>query len=245
MPEETQTDWLAGPVPEGFQLAEIQRARCVFLGHNNEYVGEVWSAIEKTLRQWMSENRMKLDSSFELEDVDPNPTFMVSTEVRKKFHTCSDFISALASVAEYKPVIDIIKNYSFAHIMASVCLYYMEKNLFKEASRASYWLGRKEISQYKEQKKIANKSSHIKDEKAKKFAQKIAGDTWIEEQECNAPVTHKQDMLNYVSEQLVLDGYKGKSGNETGYSRRIIWEWIKHLAPPEVKKPGRPSKKIV
>ena len=76
----------------------------------------------------------------------------------------------------------------------------------------------------------ANKS-HENSRAAKAFAIDIAVKSWNEE-----PHETITAMVDYVQKQLINDGQKK-------YSPITIRRWINELAPPDIRKGGRPKRK--
>ena len=236
-------DWLNGPAPKGFMLADMQRARYYFKKQNNEYVSEVWLAIVNSLSNWIKEQSGSFVFEYGLADVSKCTVFKIPKNKSGQYMLCSDLIFTLATVGKYQPIIDVVNTYSFEHVMASVSLYYAISGKKKEANRSMYWLDRKRISKYTKEKQVAGEESHATDKDAEKFARKMASCTWGEQIEDGDPVMNKTDMLTFLSDMLKQDGFKGRSTKGGGYTDKTIWKWVKDLAPSEVTKPGRRAHK--
>lgn len=70
---------------------------------------------------------------------------------------------------------------------------------------------------------------HEDNRAAKEFARQIASNSWIEN-----PDEKTNDLACYICEKLVDNGHKI-------YKSGTVKDWIKDLAPPELRKPGRPA----
>ena len=73
--------------------------------------------------------------------------------------------------------------------------------------------------------------SHTQDREAQALARQIATKSWAED-----PTETLAGLIAYINEKLVDAGFRA-------YDADTVRRWIKDLAPPERRRPGRPPKK--